>query len=824
MSEIELVQTHLRNQFERGRPILFTGAGFSSSSKNLSGDNLPTGNSLAKILWSISFPSEPFDETSTLQDIYETALSKDPKTLKDTLTRQLTVDPTSVDEKIVRYFTFPWHRVYTLNVDNLPDAINRGFKLPRPLSAVALSNAFMGGSDNRGAYQALVVYYLNGLMTEGLDKVTFASTQYAKRLAFPEHLYMELVADIISRPVVFVGTRLDEPSLWQQVEIRKAKGSRDMREMRPRSYLVTPMLDRARAARLSEFNITWLQMTADEFSEKVLKDLGEAKDAGLKLFRNTREEFNRVPRLSEVAELATEPNRQSEFLLGQEPIWADIQSNRAIERGCDGKFVELYTKLLSAKDPRILLICGTAGSGKSTCLMRLVLKAAAQGSHVGWVDKDNELSPRDIIQAMKQDKGPSILAIDDADLFGTSLSPMLYDIVTDDRKPLVIIALRSGVVDRVIDAVVLRGIEVEEVNVPHLTDDDIESLLQVLDRENRLGALKGKSREEQCAKFREYAGRQLLVAMFSATSGDKFQEKVPKEFFDLPQNLQRVYAVICLSTTFRYPLTRQEILLALNDSTNEALNAIDTLLRRHIVVETPPGSVQIQARHRVIADMVKDELLKRGQIADAIFGLGFMAATHRHSDPSKRRKSRKLLTAITNHDFLYRSLSLDQSQLFYQNIEDLLADDSHYWLQRGSLEVEFGDTRRAENWLNQARGLAPGDIYIDNEWAYLLFKKALENPKSSSATEYVKEATATIEAIIQNPKAGPYPYHVLGSQGLAWSKVGIPSDEEKRQYINSLRMVVDNGVNRYPKNNELRKLKEDLMRAYLMLAISPSNL
>src|SRR5205807_9568157 len=111
-----------------------------------------------------------------------------------------------------------------------------------------------------------------------------------------------------------------------------------IREMRPRSYLVTPHLDLAREARLSEFNIMWIPMTAEEFSAEVLEKLSAASEAGLKLFKTAQAELGRATHLPEVGELATEPNRQSEFLLGQEPIWADIQSNRAIERACDGHF------------------------------------------------------------------------------------------------------------------------------------------------------------------------------------------------------------------------------------------------------------------------------------------------------------------------------------------------------------------------------------------------------------------------------------------------------------------------------------------------------
>jgi hypothetical protein len=589
--------------------------------------------------------------------------------------------------------------------------------------------------------------------------------------------------------------------------------------------LVTPKLDPARETRLEEFNITWLPMTAEEFSEQVLNKMQDVIDVGLQTFKSeVIGSQSKVPRLAEVAELSTEPHRESEFLLGQEPIWADIQSGRAVERACDSQYWSLFKSLNGASDKkRIVLLTGTAGSGKSTCLMRLVLRAAAQGHRVGWIDRNNELSPRDISSAMSTDASPNILAIDDADVFGTSLASMLHDILSHDRNPLIILAIRSTVVDRVIDRVTLQGVTIEEESVPHLTDDDIDSLIDTLNRENRLGALKGKTRDEQRARFREYAGRQLLVAMFSATSGARFQEKIPEEFFQLSQNPQRVYAVVALATTFRYRMTRQEILIALDDSTNEALNSVDTLLRRHILVEMPPGSGYLQVRHRVIAEMVRDELHVRGQIADSIFGLAFVAASYRHGQLTKKHRTRALLRTLINHEFLYRHLDLHRSQMLYHELESLLSDDFHYWLQRGSLEVEYGDLRLAENFLNQARGLIDFDPFIENEWAYLLFKKALEQPRSVAAAEYVAEATKIIESISVNARAGPYPFHVLGSQGLSWSRVGIQSDEEKARYLKNLKITVEKGVARYPDNKHLRQIKDDLQRAYLSLALSPNQ-
>ena len=56
MSELETTYIpHLRAQFERGRPILFTGSGFSMAAKNIDGQGLPSGPGLRELIWPICF-------------------------------------------------------------------------------------------------------------------------------------------------------------------------------------------------------------------------------------------------------------------------------------------------------------------------------------------------------------------------------------------------------------------------------------------------------------------------------------------------------------------------------------------------------------------------------------------------------------------------------------------------------------------------------------------------------------------------------------------------------------------------------------------------
>ena len=809
---------HLQSQFERARPILFTGAGFSAAARNVSGEPIPLVSTLRAQLWEICFPGTPAEEGSSLQDLYEHALRRNRARLADLLTRSLTVLPDSLPEWYGRALSLPWQRCYTLNIDNLEEAAVTKFHLPRriiPISATAASAAEQRPSDLAGKLEFI---HLNGTLQDVPENVTFSTTQYAERLARPEPLYLRFAADLLTSPVIFVGTRLDEPPLWQHLTLRLARGGRELRELRHRSYLVSPTLDRARTALLAEFNVEHIPMGAEEFVNKVLDELQPASRKGLEYLSSSAASVERDDRrLKEVSELANKPTEHNEFLLGNEPIWADIQANRAISRECDETLWERTSVALKQEQAKgLIVITGTAGSGKSASLMRLCLRLAADGVHVGWVDRHSDLSPRQIRSAMRSENAPPVLAIDDADMYGPELAAWVRDLVRGDPRPLVIAATRSGKVDRVLSPVVLKDVAKEEIAMPHLADADINLLIDLLDREKRLGILTGKLRSEQERAFKEQAGRQLLVAMMQATSGKKFEEKAVQELLELETDAQRIYALLAVATSYRFGLTRDEILIASSDFTNAALNALQQLVGRHIVVEREGGFVW--ARHRRIGEIITDELAKQGQLTETVIGLARLAAAK--VAPSLRRQDRawRMLVTFLNHDFLVRTVGLEVSRNLYGSLESVLSWDFHFWLQRGSLEVEVGDLNLAEHFLNTARSFSPEDVYLQTEWAYLLFRKACDNPAGKDAPELVKEASDTLESLMVRV-GDPYPYHLLGSQGLSWARRGIPSSREKEAYLHRLTIKLQEGCKKYPKEKDLQQLLSDLKREYLGVAV-----
>jgi hypothetical protein len=245
--------------------MLFTGAGFSAEAICRAGEPLPDGARMAADLWQLLFAGDCPDDSS-LADLYDVALVRAPDALRDYVATHLKISDAPLPDSFRAWFSAPWRRIYTLNVDDLAVAVARQFALPRPLRAVsALAEPppdIPGGLD---------VIHLNGIAGDIASQVTFSTMQYAARLACRDHAYERLVDDLGSAPFVFVGTKLDETVLWQHVELERRSNGANHGD-RPHSYLITPALSRARQILLESHRIHWVPATASEVAQLLLSD------------------------------------------------------------------------------------------------------------------------------------------------------------------------------------------------------------------------------------------------------------------------------------------------------------------------------------------------------------------------------------------------------------------------------------------------------------------------------------------------------------------------------------------------------------------------
>jgi len=193
-----------------------------------------------------------------------------------------------------------------------------------------------------------------------------------------------------------------------------------------------------------------------------------------------------------------------------------------------------------------------------------------------------------------------------------------------------------------------------EVTVPLLEDVDIGRLIETLDRHNQLGALKRLSSDMRVERIRQECGRELLVAMIEATSGERFETKAYDEFLDLVEEQRLVYAIVALASELRYALGRDEILMASADISNTGLYALERLVANRLVIQRGDGYM---VRHRRIAEIVVKGMRGEAIVLAPYQGL-VRAIAARHQPGRTRGREAKLVTTLISHARVLRFFSL----------------------------------------------------------------------------------------------------------------------------------------------------------------------
>src|SRR5690606_25254647 len=129
------------------------------------------------------------------------------------------------------------------------------------------------------------------------------------------------------------------------------------------------------------------------------------------------------------------------------------------------------------------------------------------------------------------------------------------------------------------------------------------------------------------------------------------------------------------ATAVRYGLTRDEILLATQDASNETLNGISRLQSRGLVIST--GAGELRVRHRLIAEVLLDSLASDGRLEAMLTRLAVAAASK--VGPNSRRGSREYrrIRSLMNHDFLSRHVGPQGGLRVYSELEAFMQWDYH---------------------------------------------------------------------------------------------------------------------------------------------------
>lgn len=135
-----------------GKAILITGSGVNFGSKNIEGEQLPLGQSLAKTLYLLAGVDEPENEND-LQDAAENYISKySEQQLISFLQRKFAIAEISAAAKEI--YSLPWLREYTTNYDQMPILAGKDMVVPVTIDSKPIQG-------NNGSRQCV---YINGYL------------------------------------------------------------------------------------------------------------------------------------------------------------------------------------------------------------------------------------------------------------------------------------------------------------------------------------------------------------------------------------------------------------------------------------------------------------------------------------------------------------------------------------------------------------------------------------------------------------------------------------------------------------------------------------
>lgn len=821
--------------------VLFLGSGFSLDAKNKNGDFFPTGKKLSDLLW--NFLGYPGDYDGTLlPEMYQAFVSNKKKKLIDKSAflenHLLSGDIPEIYNEIAKPY---WFKIYTLNIDDILDKIYKNeFKKTELL--VYPKDEYKERDQTLNKTQ---IVHLNGKLPCDPNDLIFSNKQYTRASLTEQRLYYHFAFDYATKPVIFLGTDINEPLFEKYLESRK--GREGYAENRPKSYLISPYLSPVKIDNLkNSYNIIYVKGTTNDFlnwvknlnlelpsREEILRDtfpnyldirsyskVSKAKQIAIKEFS---ESFNRVPTEYKVKD------ERSGYFIGSSPRWDDIFKERDIPREItDEIFEKISSELIpNSKKIDVVGIIGTAGSGKSTILKRLGLRLSQAGKTVFLSYSDYLPKNRHIVDVLENIDEKVVLVFDNVKNVIGLLPRLIKDLSVLKYQPILIVASRPNVIDNITSK--LEPVSAFlKYHIPHLSDNEIEALISKLDTENYLGKLKGMSPEQRFHAFKNVAKKQILVALREATSGEKYDDIIKSEFDDINDSEAKALCVcIALNTELGFTNSKQDIVGFSNSIPAEALHHLQQTLRGTITW-VGPKSDKLMLRHRTLADFIIKSCVGVNLLKDAYIRVLSVLAPELKSAESRSRKF-NLYKSLISHKTLYFRFKkdIDLAREVYDSVAPYFRDDSQYWLQYGSLELEGhkGDINTAENYINQAESLNPGSYFIQNAKCNLLYKKSILLPTFEEAFDCKAEADDLANALLlTNGAENAHIFHIYCRGVYDYIKRWITDKDEKKIMLLDLKSRVKTGIELHPFNRMLDTIFHAVNRAYLNLGLDRTDI
>lgn len=524
----------------------------------------------------------------------------------------------------LRIPSFRWHAIITTNYDFIVEHAYRD----APDNKQTLF-PLIGDNDNfadatKDIY-SLPYLKLHGCLSRINDPeypLILASEEYAKYTKNRSNLF-RLFSDLArEHPIVFCGYDLADPNITQ---ILYDIG--DSSIARPRHALVKPSFSEQESRYYLTRRIDPIVSTFENFISFIDTSIPEQKRILSALIRNTSTLSKWIQSGSESEglsfyladeleyvniDLASKGIAPINFYNGVNAPWGAFSDNLDSSRNItDTITLETILEQDLEKKCNLYLIQGHAGSGKSIILKRAAWEATTKYSLLVFFLKEGGSLKREYLEEIWQiTKEPFLIFVESC----LSHIDELIDIYRYFKRyniPVTfIIEARTNewnVAGYTLDKYLTKSYEVID-----LTEKEIISLLDNLEKHRCLGALEEVPKETRLEHIKNTSDQQLLVTLLEATQGKPLRDIVLNEYNNItPQEARLLYLDVCTLHRFgvavRSGLISRISNIPFNYFSAKLLKPLEHVVRTFI--DSYSRDNAYRSRHQEIARIVFDGIL-----------------------------------------------------------------------------------------------------------------------------------------------------------------------------------------------------------------------
>ncbi|WPL79500.1 SIR2 family protein [Bordetella hinzii] len=733
---------------EKGELILFLGAGASRNCKTALGADTLDGKGLAQEL--ARRASIPYDNEE-LDDTYAAALEVLGGRMDSILEELFRQTRPSIEYQALAQFA--WRRIYTLNID---DGLERAFRKSEQDLRVRLAADPI--VDRDVFFKNLDLIKLNGSIDRLREGVIFSSAEYAKAANRSLPWYEQCASDFMRSPILFIGTKLNEPLLKFHMERFKAINGKEY----GRSFVITPSATPIQAGSLRQFNIVHIPATLADFTAWLTREIGTDMSP-LDLAKSSIPQYaalfttpdpiayaDSLEGVSFITPDIKSPAKPEgairNFYKGFQPNWNDIVEGIPAELEI---LSESVTRTTGEFPPNTIIpFIGPAGSGKTTLLMQLCyVLCRSERARVYYIEEPNAEIKKtlDALESSSAKSDEIYVVIDNVDIIAEPLADALNG--RRLKKTRIICAERENIWKRRTKDK-LGTFSNPPVLVREFTPDDAEKILAKLQKYGSWTILGQMSEKERVEALVSRAQKQLLIALLEATYGRGFEQIIESDYNSLESREEKLFFLTVGIITER-------LFDASTSLVDRALNSLGILEKSTVLSENLAGIIdqvsgdRLRARHPIYVRHLLEHIVDPSLTATAISGI-LNAFSHYKAPVIRHLKKTEagIYKGLINHKFLWEVLKGRETLIItlYRNLEKSFEQDGLFWLQYGLALRDLRDNDEALDKLRTAYNAYPMP-HTQHALGQQLLILAEEEEDRIVAFDYVDQAKQLLEPL-----------------------------------------------------------------------------